>query len=453
MDELDRRIAAALRAAAPPAEVDQDLVTASVAERVASSTGHARSRIRWGAFGVALVPLAAFTFALLAGLNGAFGAGGDGGGAPAERSGPIAVANSSVDAFDCPDGAVIGELLSGDRVLAVGRDATASWLQVRDPVDIGRLLWVSAESVHADEGAGTFAGLPVADCPLVDALPVEDSSTAFTGRVRDLESGSGIGGVQVVVTSIAEGQPVLGVVVTDADGSYALDGFTEEEYGLRVDAGDLAYESGWVGAERSPNGWRVVPTFGDAVSWSPGVFDVALGRPDQPAEAPDEEQPPPADGDRPPEPGSELPPIGRPTNPGGPVPPPPTSVPTPLPTSPPVAVPPSIGTLTSNQSEVFHTVSCSPDRATLTVNISAGAPLTSVTATWRYTGSGPGHSGTVTLSGPASGGVWQGQFGPNLPQPVGSGNAVSIDVRAVDSQGRQSERSFAQVLVVQACIF
>jgi hypothetical protein len=56
----------------------------------------------------------------------------------------------------------------GSRVIALARNADGSQLQVRNPRDVGQLVWVPTSQVDADTGQAAVSTLPVgAACPTV----------------------------------------------------------------------------------------------------------------------------------------------------------------------------------------------------------------------------------------------------------------------------------------------
>lgn len=71
--------------------------------------------------------------------------------------------------YDCPSGAVVGEVAPGDRVLITGRDTTGEWWRVRDPHDSLTERWLPATALRADQAAaasgdGTAVDVPVVAC-------------------------------------------------------------------------------------------------------------------------------------------------------------------------------------------------------------------------------------------------------------------------------------------------
>ena len=72
----------------------------------------------------------------------------------------------SVPVLDCPGGAVIGSLGSGDRVLVIARTGDGDYLAVRSPADLYATVWVGAASVDTGpiEASLARADLPIDDC-------------------------------------------------------------------------------------------------------------------------------------------------------------------------------------------------------------------------------------------------------------------------------------------------
>jgi len=87
---------------------------------------------------------------------------------------------ASVSTFDCPAGATVGALHSGDRVFATGRDDSGAWLEVRAPRDQRARVWVEARYVTPDNDT---AGLDVRSCDEqgeVAFAPAAGDTTATT---------------------------------------------------------------------------------------------------------------------------------------------------------------------------------------------------------------------------------------------------------------------------------
>jgi hypothetical protein len=81
----------------------------------------------------------------------------------------ISVARTAT-AYACPGGPAIDSLQAGDRVLAVQRSTDSSQLAVRDPLNLGRLLWVGVADVTVDASQAAIATLPVGSCPDISAI-------------------------------------------------------------------------------------------------------------------------------------------------------------------------------------------------------------------------------------------------------------------------------------------
>jgi len=109
-------------------------------------------------------------------------AGGVGAGVALERSGVFGggdetatVSLDAVSTFDCPDGAAVGELHRGDRVLATGRDASDDWVEIRDPYDLPARVWVAARHLVPDRD---LAGLDERECSTGDERSPIPSATS-----------------------------------------------------------------------------------------------------------------------------------------------------------------------------------------------------------------------------------------------------------------------------------
>ncbi len=64
--------------------------------------------------------------------------------------------------WDCPGGAVVGDLRSGDRVYVIGRDEAGEWSAIRDPRALDSVVWVPAASLEPD--SDDRADVPVRTC-------------------------------------------------------------------------------------------------------------------------------------------------------------------------------------------------------------------------------------------------------------------------------------------------
>ncbi len=79
--------------------------------------------------------------------------------------------------FDCPNGATVGSLRSGDRVFVIGRDDGGTWSAIRRPDHIDTVVWVPVNVLSPDDEP---TDVPVVDCTdepelLVAALPSTES--------------------------------------------------------------------------------------------------------------------------------------------------------------------------------------------------------------------------------------------------------------------------------------
>ncbi len=98
--------------------------------------------------------------------------------APDEVAGTVT--RLTVAGLRCPGGAVVATFHDGDRVLATGRDATSTWIEVRDPQNLSARVWIAAGVLDAD----TEPDLPEPDLPertcggtTVTTLPETTTST------------------------------------------------------------------------------------------------------------------------------------------------------------------------------------------------------------------------------------------------------------------------------------
>jgi hypothetical protein len=90
-------------------------------------------------------------------------------------------------AYACPGGPQVGQLRGGDHVVAVERSDDSAYLGVRNPYNVGDVLWLATSVVVVDAGQPAISGLPVGACPVVavqygtptptpDPEPVGDTS-------------------------------------------------------------------------------------------------------------------------------------------------------------------------------------------------------------------------------------------------------------------------------------
>lgn len=87
---------------------------------------------------------------------------------------PATLADAAVASYyDCPDGAALGTVTRGDRVLITGRDASGDWAEIRSPLALNSRVWMRAAQVLPD---GDTADLPVFSCN----VPVEVIAATVT---------------------------------------------------------------------------------------------------------------------------------------------------------------------------------------------------------------------------------------------------------------------------------
>ncbi|HQZ36124.1 MAG TPA: hypothetical protein PK020_16980 [Ilumatobacteraceae bacterium] len=98
---------------------------------------------------------------------------------PAESAGAAAVIvdTQRYSLFDCPDGALRGSALPGDRVYVTGRNQAGDWLELRDPRNSSNRAWVPATAVDPD----AVADVPVVPCKeSVELIADTATSTSTT---------------------------------------------------------------------------------------------------------------------------------------------------------------------------------------------------------------------------------------------------------------------------------
>jgi hypothetical protein len=88
----------------------------------------------------------------------------------------IAIDLQQYSLYDCPGGAPTGVAYPGDRVYVTGRDDGGAWLEVRDPRDQGRTLWVPSVAVDPDQ----VINVPVRDCTDKIQLIAAETTTTIT---------------------------------------------------------------------------------------------------------------------------------------------------------------------------------------------------------------------------------------------------------------------------------
>jgi hypothetical protein len=81
---------------------------------------------------------------------------------------PNATALATVGYVACPGEQTVGVLATNDRVFIVARDESDAWLEIRDPRDLTRRVWVSADSVRADYDV---SALNAHGCTTPETLP------------------------------------------------------------------------------------------------------------------------------------------------------------------------------------------------------------------------------------------------------------------------------------------
>jgi hypothetical protein len=91
--------------------------------------------------------------------------------------------NVTAPAFSCPGGALVTKLQAHDRVLAVQRSTDSDFLGVRDPLNLGRVVWVSVGDVSVDAHQAAIASLPVGLCPVVEGILMPPTNQGDTTPV------------------------------------------------------------------------------------------------------------------------------------------------------------------------------------------------------------------------------------------------------------------------------
>ncbi len=197
-DQLDELLSGSLKRAAQPG--DSAGVADTIRARVAAgdtgtpapSTGSAPGfggSLGWLPWVGAIVVLGLVGGAL--GVTGVFGH-------------PVHQVTSAVDsilmpptvsATSCPDGPVVASVERGSRVVALARNADGTQVQVRNPQNVGQLVWVPTSQVDADSGQAVVSTLPVgAACPtivvaqapvVVPVTPVTPTKPGKPGAPKD----------------------------------------------------------------------------------------------------------------------------------------------------------------------------------------------------------------------------------------------------------------------------
>ncbi len=135
-------------------------------------------------------------------------------GGPAEASRPLAdrgLAATGATAplpaigLDCPLGQPIGRLEPGDRVLAISRSGDR--VEVRDPRDLRRTMWVRASALQLDRNGDSVSDLPEGSCvvPSADGLPAPSEQPAVPIAETPADPG-----VEAITTTIPGAPPTTG---------------------------------------------------------------------------------------------------------------------------------------------------------------------------------------------------------------------------------------------------
>ena len=97
-----------------------------------------------------------------------------------EVVGYSSVLDGSAPAASCPGGPVVATLGAGTRVLTVQRSDDSAWLGVRNPNDVGDVLWLASTHLVIDQAQAAVASLPVGEaCPeVIVATPAPEPPPA-----------------------------------------------------------------------------------------------------------------------------------------------------------------------------------------------------------------------------------------------------------------------------------
>ena len=147
-------------------------------------------------------------------LLGAIAAGGIAGGAflvaTGSDSSVAGIARDELVYYSCPNQGELGKVHRGDRILATARDASGDWLEIRDPHDLDRRVWVLTRFVVPD--AKTDA-LPQSGCEdrgqVALGTPMTGAGTPPTTRAGTppTSAGSSGGGGSTATTKTADTTP------------------------------------------------------------------------------------------------------------------------------------------------------------------------------------------------------------------------------------------------------
>ncbi|MCU1440980.1 MAG: hypothetical protein JWP85_1977 [Rhodoglobus sp.] len=170
MAEIDELLSSTLKRVAQPG--DPAGVADAIRSRVdAGDTGTPAASSGFGAGGVAgwlpwigLVVVAGLVGGAI-GATGVLGASGTADAADRESILTSGSIDNTTEALGCPGGVAVSRLEPGQRVLIVARSDDSHWLGVRDPLDLGRTVWLPIGVVAVDAGQDGVGTLPVGGCP------------------------------------------------------------------------------------------------------------------------------------------------------------------------------------------------------------------------------------------------------------------------------------------------
>lgn len=177
MTDLDTMLRESLGRLAEPA--DPSGVAAAIQARVdatgASDGGAGGTGADGSGFSAWVIPAVIGLAAIGAGL--ALGAATSSAGATGTSgAAPFTLAeDGGIPAALCPSGATVVYLDPGARVLALSRSEDGSFLAVREPGDLNRVVWVSSGLTEPDPGSDV-AALPVAGCDEASVAPSAEPS-------------------------------------------------------------------------------------------------------------------------------------------------------------------------------------------------------------------------------------------------------------------------------------
>ena len=91
--------------------------------------------------------------------------------------------NVTAPAYNCPGGELVTNLQAHDKVLAVKRSTDSDYLGVRDPLNLGRVVWVRAADVSVNAHQAAIATLPVGSCPQIQGILMPPTNQGDTTPV------------------------------------------------------------------------------------------------------------------------------------------------------------------------------------------------------------------------------------------------------------------------------